>query len=289
MRSLLLLFLAMSELTAAPLRVVFWNIEWFPGNRPGAGNQEAVTQIAKVVPALASLNPDIVGMMEILNADAARIAVFGLPGTDVQVASEFLDDAGEITFQQLILASRLPAVGAWWEVWKAGSAVTPKRGFAFAAYQPAPGQVLLVYCVHLKSNRGDLTQNIATREESVRQLLDHVAIMEKAYASMGKVAVIVGGDFNTSLDDPRFAAEKSLSMMKQAGFAWGWENIPFADRVTLPSSPSYIPGQPPFPDACFDHAFVKGLRVVSASAPVFPPEASDHRPVVIDVAWDGLP
>ena len=49
-------------------------------------------------------------------------------------------------------------------------ALQPRRGFAWAAYQPAPGEVVLVYGVHLKSNLadepgGDAT-NTAMREES---------------------------------------------------------------------------------------------------------------------------
>jgi endonuclease/exonuclease/phosphatase family metal-dependent hydrolase len=223
-------------------------------------------------------------MEEVLNWDAAAVALARVPGTDVQVTTEFLDETGNRTAQQLVIASRLPSVGAWWEVWKAGQNITPKRGFAFAAYQPAPGRVLLVYCVHLKSNRGDLAENISMREESARQLLDHVAAMEKAYAPLGTVSVVIGGDFNTSPDDPKFAAEKTLPLLIQAGFRSAWENVPFPQRVTLPSKPSRNPKYPPFPDACFDHVLVKGARVVSARVDVPDPSPSDHRPVIVEIA-----
>ena len=47
------------------------------------------------------------------------------------------------------------------ELWKPAGALTPPRGFAFAAYQIAPRQLLLVYALHLKSNRGEMVEDIA--------------------------------------------------------------------------------------------------------------------------------
>ena len=272
-----------------PLKVVFWNLEWFPGSRPNATVPEAVSQISQTIPAMARLDADIIGMEEVLNWDAAAIALAKAPGTNVQVASEFLDDQGAKTAQQLVIASRLPALGAWWELWKAGKSLTPKRGFSFAAYQPAPGQVLLVYCVHLKSNRGELSENVPMREESSRQLLAHVAAMENAYSPLGTVSVVIGGDFNTSQDDPKFHMEQTLSLLTKAGFRSAWENVPFAHRVTLPSKPSNNPKYPPFPDACFDHAFVKNAEVVSARVETINPAPSDHRPVIVEIALPGSP
>jgi endonuclease/exonuclease/phosphatase family metal-dependent hydrolase len=275
------------ETPVKPLKVVFWNLEWFPGGRPEATVPEAVTRITQTIPALARLDADIIGLEEVLNWDAATIALAKTPGTNVQVATEFLDDVGGKTAQQLIIASRLPAIGAWWEIWSAGRSITPKRGFAFAAYQPAPGHVLLVYCVHLKSNRGQITENVPMREESARQLLAHVAAMEKAYAPLGTVSVVIGGDFNTSPDDPKFSAEQTLSLLTQAGFRSAWENRPLADRVTLPSKPSNNPKYPPFPDACFDYVFVKGARIDSARVQILDPAPSDHRPVIVEISLPG--
>ena len=272
-----------AQQSAQPLKVVFWNVEWFPGGHPNATQEEADAQIALVQPLLKALNPDIVGLEEVRDWSAGEIALAKLPDVKVQVASEFTGDDGEKTTQQLVIASRLPAVGAWWEPWQAGKKITPKRGFSFAAFQPVPGQVLLVYCVHLKSNRGELKENTAMREESVRQLLSHVAAMEKAYAKFGRVSAIVGGDFNTSLDDKKFRGEETLGLMEKAGFQSAWKNVPFDQRVTLPSTPSKNPNFPPWPDACFDYAFVKGAKIVSATVDKTEPPPSDHRPVVVEI------
>lgn len=267
---------------STPLRLVFYNMEWFPGGSPRATIPEAVTAMHKMIPVLEALRPDIIGATEMSSAEALDVALARVPGVLTQVCSVFTMGDGTPTIQQIAIASKLPAASAWWEGWSVSKAAPP-RGFAFAAYEPSPGSVLLVYTVHLKSNRGDLPANIAMREESARQLLDHVRAMEKAYASMGHVAVVIGGDFNSSLDDPKFAEEKTLTMFKKAGFDWSWADVPFEQRVTLPSSPSMNPRFPPFPDACFDHAFVKGAKILSAS--VYTPETdpSDHRPIIIEI------
>jgi endonuclease/exonuclease/phosphatase (EEP) superfamily protein YafD len=267
----------------APLRIVFWNLEWFPGGRPNATLNEAENQIAMAVPATAALAPDILGMEEIRDWDAAETVIKGIPGMRVQVSSDFIDEAGTKTTQQVVIASRLPAIGGWWEPWKAGR-TTPSRGFSFAAYQPAPDQVLLVYCVHLKSNRGELSENVAMREESARQLVSHAAAMEKAYGGLGEVGIVIGGDYNTSSDDPRFGSEQTFKILEAAGFQSAWKDVPFARRVTLPSAPRRNSKSPPFPDACFDHVFVKNARVVSASAEKPEPNPSDHRPVLVRIA-----
>lgn len=277
------------DAASKPLRVAFWNLEWFPGGRPEATVAEAIPQIAQTMPVVAHLDADVVGMEEVANWDAGSIAVAKAEGTKVQVASEFLDEKGAKTIQQLVIASRLPAIGGWWETWAAGKEATPTRGFAFAAYQPTPGHVLLVYCVHLKSNRGEITQNVPMREESARQLISHVTAMEKAYSSLGTVSVVIGGDFNTSLEDPKFAEEKTLPIMSQAGFTSAWENVAFKDRVTLPTKPSRDPKFPPFPDACFDHIFVKGAKIDSARIEIPDPAPSDHRPVIVEITLPGSP
>jgi len=65
--------------------------------------------------------------------------------------------------------------------------MTPPRGFAFAAYELAPRQVVLIYDVHLKSNRGDIQENIPLRQESIRQLRAHMSAMESAYGKLGAI------------------------------------------------------------------------------------------------------
>jgi endonuclease/exonuclease/phosphatase (EEP) superfamily protein YafD len=164
-------------------------------------------------------------------------------------------------------------MSAWSELWKSAGAATPPRGFAFAAYEVAPRQLLLVYGVHLKSNLGELTENVAMRRESVRQLQSHMKAMEEVYAKVGNVALVVGGDFNTSLDDPLMATDPSLRELMNGGLLWAWQNVPLGTRMTMPANKN-------FAATCFDHIFYRGLTLRRAWVGNCSPNSSDHRPVV---------
>ena len=268
-----------------PLVFTFWNVEWFPGRKPNASENAKRAHIAAVVPVIERLNPDVLGLEEVSDAAAAQVLVDRLQGFRVDVCTQFVRDTGEPTHQQTVLCSRLPLIQAWAESWKPGAnGITPRRGFVFGAYQPSPGKVLLVYGLHLKSNRedepGGAETNTVMREESSRQLLAHEQAMVKAYGSMGKVALtVVGGDLNTSLDDPRFETETTLRSWLTAGFRWAWEGVPVSDRLTLPSEGRY-------PATCFDHMFLRGDggKLMGISIEPTGKDASDHRPVTARIA-----
>jgi endonuclease/exonuclease/phosphatase family metal-dependent hydrolase len=106
--------------------------------------------------------------------------------------------------------------------------------------------MLLVYSVHFKSNRGEAARDIAKREEAARQLLAHVAEMERN----AKVVTVIAGDFNTDPTDARFTSEGTFALLRRK-FAWSWENVPLSERVTNPAKGRY-------PDACFDGFLVRG-------------------------------
>jgi endonuclease/exonuclease/phosphatase (EEP) superfamily protein YafD len=257
---------------ARSLTVAFWNIQWFPGRRPNASKREEIRQINAVRGDIAQLDADIIGLEEVRDFKRAGVAVATLPGFKVDVCANFLPREGQTEAQQVAIASRLQPLSAWAEEWKSAGAMTPPRGFAFAAYQIAPRQLLLVYSVHLKSNRGDTRENIPIRQESIRQLRSHMNAMESAYGRLGTITWIVGGDFNSSLDDKRFAGETTLRALIDNGFAWSWQNIPLASRTTLPPDRD-------FPAACFDHIFYRGATLRKAWVANTTAQASDHRAI----------
>ncbi|MEY2525301.1 MAG: Endonuclease/Exonuclease/phosphatase family [Verrucomicrobiota bacterium] len=257
---------------ARSVTVAFWNIQWFPGRRPNASKREEIRQINAVRGDIAQLDADIIGLEEVRDFKRAGVAVATLPGFKVDVCANFLPREGQTEAQQVAIASRLQPLSAWAEEWKSAGAMTPPRGFAFAAYQIAPRQLLLVYSVHLKSNRGDTRENIPIRQESIRQLRSHMNAMESAYGRLGTITWIVGGDFNSSLDDKRFAGETTLRALIDNGFAWSWQNIPLASRTTLPPDRD-------FPAACFDHIFYRGATLRKAWVANTTAQASDHRAI----------
>jgi len=252
------------------LTVAFWNIKWFPGGRPNAYRGEEIKQIRSVHRDIAQLNADVIGLEEVRDFPSAALAVQPLDGFKVDVCSNFPPREGQTETQQVAITSRLQPMSAWAEAWKPGRAITPPRGFAFAAYQIAPKQLLLVYAVHLKSNRGELVEDIAIRQESMLQLVSHMKAMEEAYGKLGSISWIVGGDFNTAPDDPRFKGEKTISMLTGNGFLWAWQNIPFAERTTMPPDKRY-------PAASFDHIFYRGASLKRADVLLTSPDSSDHR------------
>lgn len=256
--------------SAGSFRAAFWNIKWFPGGRPNAYKGEQVRQIRAVHADIVKLNADVIGFEEVRDWESAGLAVKPLPGFKVDVCSTFPPREGQNESQQVAITSRLQPMSAWAELWRAGSAITPPRGFAFAAYELAPRQLLLVYAVHLKSNRGELVEDIAIREESMRQLQAHMRAMETAYAKLGAIAWLIGGDFNTAPDDPRFKNEKSVSELMRNGFAWIWQGMAPETRFTMPADARY-------PAATFDHIFYRGVRLNKAEVIPTADLSSDHR------------
>ncbi len=258
------------------VRAAFWNIQWFPGRQPDAAPKAEAKQIASVQRDIRAINPDIIGMEEVRDFSKASLAVAPLPGMKVDVVSNFPAREGQNVGQQVAIASRFTPMSAWMELWKPAGPLTPPRGFAFAAYQIAPRQLLLVYAVHLKSNRGEIIEDIAIREEAIRQLGEHISAMNDAYGKLGAITWIVGGDFNTAPDDTRFAKEKTTRALLENGFTWCWQNTPFPSRISLPGDNFY-------PAACFDHIFFRGAKLLSARVIPTSPQSSDHRAIAADL------
>jgi len=96
--------------------------------------------------------------------------------------------------------------------------------------------------------------------------------MNAPYSKLGTLSWIVGGDFNTAPDEPRFASEKTITSLRGEGFRWCWENIPFNSRITIPADLRY-------PAASFDQIFYRGATLIKAWVANTSSQASDHRAV----------
>jgi len=225
-----------------------WNMEYFPSRGPSDASQ-APSRILAVQKILKTINPDILLLQEISDWKSAQAAVANLDAVKVHVVTSFRGSR-----QQLAIASRFLQDSSWYEAFKFydGEQRGPPRGFAFVVLRPPDGSYLLIYNVHFKSNRGDKDKNVRAREEAARQLVSHIAEYRVAYALKGKVSVIVGGDFNTLQDDPAYAQEQTIPLLKAAGLSWCWEGVPREQRTTWPA-------QGGFKDATFDHFFSSGL------------------------------
>ena len=263
--------------SGASVNVAFWNIKWFPGGRPSASPNEEARQVRAVHEDIPKLAADVIGFEEVRDWESAALAVKPLARFKVDVCSTFPAREGQTETQQVAIVSRLQPMSAWAEEWKGDGAITPPRGFAFAAYEIAPKRLLLVYALHLKSNRGELVENVAIREESMRQLLVHMKDMEAAYAKLGSLTWVIGGDYNTAPDDPRFKDEKTMKGLTSQGFKWSWEGMPLEQRVTLPPDKR-------FPAACFDHIYYRGATLKKAEVLPTTDASSDHRAIRAELA-----
>jgi endonuclease/exonuclease/phosphatase (EEP) superfamily protein YafD len=96
--------------------------------------------------------------------------------------------------------------------------------------------------------------------------------MEAAYAQLGSITWVIGGDYNTAPDDPRFKDENTTKSLTTAGFRWSWEGMPLEQRVTLPPDDR-------FPAASFDHIYYRGATLTKAEVVATSDTSSDHRAV----------
>lgn len=263
-----------SPLTNSPTAITaaFWNIQWFPGRRPYASRAEENRQIRAVHRDIEQITADVIGLEEVRDFEHAALALQPLSGFKIDVCSNFPAREGQREAQQIAIASRLQPISAWAEAWKPGGVVMPPRGFAFASYQVSPTQVLLVYALHLKSNRGEIHEDMRIREESMHQLISHMRSMKDAYGKMGALTWVVGGDFNTTPDEPRFAREKTVPALLADGFSWAWQGIPASSRITMPADLRY-------PAAAFDQIYYRGATLTRAWVTNTSPQSSDHRAV----------
>ncbi len=270
-----LIFLALVSGTvhgADVIRVVTWNLEWFPGKKSVASQTERDAHIVEVSTVLPQFRADVIVLQEIRNQDAAEQLARLLPGFAVHVVSRFKDGfTGAVAEQQIAILSRYPADAAWSEVWKKGWASAP-RGYAYAKLLIS-GKPLHVYGLHLKSNLGNPVENTSKREDAMEQLIQHVTSQAKPAEG-----VLVAGDFNTSKEQVNLAGDTTLKKIEDAGFFWAFEGIPLEYRIT-------IPGNGKYPDACFDHIYVRDLGRPAAMVLKNTP-GSDHLPVVADIPFN---
>ena len=251
------------------IRVVSWNLNWFPGGKEKATAEAGATQKRGVQKAIGDLKPDLLLLQEVRDWKGAEDLCREVPEVRMLAISRFQPRP-----QNQVIATNLVVDGGWSDEWKRGEE-DPPRGYVFAATEVQPGHFFLVYSVHLKSNVGGVEGAMRKREDSARQLLGHVDQMLNLYGKRGKCAVMICGDLNTHADGGEFAKERTIPALQAAGFRSGFEGVPAAERVTHPKN-----GEDG--DACFEHIFTLGMGEQRATVKGYP-NVSAYRPVVMEV------
>ena len=263
------------------IRIATWNMRNFPSGSYNLRHPDLepgrIRQAAAVVQ---EIQPDVLVLQEIRDDETCQrlAAESGLTNLAVAVCSQFRDEFGVVSFQQLAILTRLPVVSAWAERWKAESNVSPPRGFVSAIVR-WNGAKVAVYGVHMKSNlviaggEKEAQLNILRREVSARQLLAHLT-HGQTNEQLRAMHAVVAGDFNTNRDNPLFVSECTLDVFEVGGFTNCFRGLAPEQRVTYLSDGRY-------PPATFDYVLFKGM-VLGHGPKLVETSISDHAAVWVD-------
>jgi len=273
------------EDSSQDIKLVTWNIEWYPGGNSFASGEDRQLQRMFVAEEIKKIQPTILASQEIKDWESFYDVCKEVPGLRPVTVSYFpREELGNYWPQQIAIGSKLRVQAAWCEPWKKSpeganiklssgeESVLPRRGFAVAAlYLPNSDDVLLVYSVHLKSNRVEegstSDDNYTMREESARQLVEHTKYLENFLFKNKVAGIVVTGDFNTN-EDGEFQ-DDTLKILRDAGFYHTWQGVPQDQRITWGGNSKHQ-------KACLDHVFTKYLEKPETQILNTSPKASDH-------------
>jgi endonuclease/exonuclease/phosphatase family metal-dependent hydrolase len=263
-----------------------WNLEWFPGGKPEASVAEKNQQMKAAKKVIRDTNPTILLAQEIKNTESFESLVSGNNGLNVSIVSKFLNFDGVTPAPlQCAIASTLDTHSAWFETFKPTRQLpTMFRGFAFAALKHPDGGLIMVYSIHLRSNRGSEDPKVAeriaaTRAESVKQLIAHKKAMATKFKDEQIVGWLIGGDFNTN-HDGQFPLCTAIRDLTSTGFHNSWENTPREKRLTWRNHPYFQE----YESTTFDYLMTQGFKPIEARMiPKVPRSVSDHAPVMLEL------
>ena len=272
--------------SAEPLKAMSWNIRWFPGGHPEASKADKTEQLKSASAILEKTQPDIFLAQEIRDEKAFKALLENNSDLKSNIITRFMEFDGKTPApQQCAIASTLEAESARQESFKPVRNLPGlQRGFAFAALKHPDGGLIMTYCVHLRSNRGnenpDVAKTIAAiRKESIRQIITHKKQTAQTYADRKIIGWVIGGDFNSN-HDRQFPLCTAIADLTKEGFHNTWDQTPLKDRLTWRNNPRFEDYKP----TTFDYIFTSGFAKNQATLiPNVPLNVSDHAPVVLEL------
>lgn len=265
---------------ATEITLATWNLKWFPSGVANLRKPEVEpANIQQAGDVISQVSPSLVFLQEIRDTQACvdLATASGSNGLRVAVCSEFKDDAGIPLFQQCAILTTYPVVEASSERWHSFGIADPPRGYAYALLD-VDGELVACYAVHLKSNlvrnESDYQMNILKRELAASQLLSTIAKPKRTQDGRLVSKFVIGGDFNTSLDQPRFMSESTIRSLLEAGFENCFAGVDLQERFTLPASG-------PYEAVTFDYILYKGFSARRKIRVMPSVDLSDHRMIVL--------
>ena len=282
-----------SSLLFAAVTVGTWNGEWFPSgraeHRAAPEIEEATVQAAgrMLREGLAKADPEgtngvIICLNEMRGPKVVERLCTAIGRTNLTVAIiSGYRRRDRFDQQQDAIITTLPVTEAHWSKWKNAKQDTPPRGYAFAKIVISPAVTANVYSVHLKSNYGQTTDELARRNAAKR--LNAIAqIAESEKDRRGKrQSVIVAGDFNADKWSKRFSLDRLFTVLEEAGFMNTLELMPSSLRITYP-------GRGKWGNSALDYIMLKSLEPCGPPFTVSAEGISDHDPVFVNIESGGL-
>lgn len=268
-----------------------WNIQWFPGQRPGASQKDQLRHTESVRKELEELSADILFLCEIRGIEELEALGLDYPYmacTDIPSVLHPRDsDVGKSPLPRLGLAilSRIPWEQAWVLDFSEFSDTMdrPPRGVLAARFREASGRYLWIYSVHLKSNARRSPYDGLKRDRALRYIERD---WERHGIHPSKDFIIVLGDMNFSWRQFRHRNDPAHLTLREYGFTSVMDGAPLEETYTLPKKRGY-------PATDFDNILLSPALL--SAAPRAPPlgrirqtprKASDHWMVLFP--WPGL-
>ena len=254
-------------LLLAAVVVGTWNGNWFPSGRAehrahpdveAATISAAAKMLANGLRAVdpAGTNDVILCLSEMRGPKAASnlVAQIGRSGLRIVIISGYRR-RDRFDQQQDAIATTLPVAEAHWSRWRGNGRMTPPRGYAFAAIVIDTATTANVYAVHLKSNYGATTAEIAAANRAKRTAsIEQLLAVERPRRGRSARPVIVAGDMNADKWGRGFEGEELFRLFEAAGYANPIGELPPNARGTHPSRK--------WGDSALDYVFLRGLHSV---------------------------
>jgi endonuclease/exonuclease/phosphatase family metal-dependent hydrolase len=279
--ALALLLWPAATLPAAPVRVVTWDLQPKESVAPGALPPAVATEAARV---LKELNPDVIVLQDVPDAAACDALIQSLRPADYQLAvlSAFRNPQdGAVGRQQTAILSRAPASQGRWNEWRSQnpSAAAP-GGYASASVR-LENRNVGIFAVQLgdgaSNSAWESTAQQAAREDAARQLVEQIDALGEP--SGGGPAVVVAGDFNTTVENAKLSRELTLTRLERAGLSNAFGELPLPRRITLPGNGARA-------DATVDYIFTRDAGRATV-VQVIPVTTTLHLPVAGDLNLGG--
>ncbi len=242
--------------------VATWNLQWFPGNRPKPTSVQRDWHEQQTAKTIRRLEPDLVLLQEVVDAKALERVGQNYPWRVISSFQRAGDEDPDLPIQNVAILSKVQ-IRESWEVGFHVLPLTPDRpvrGF-LAARLGTKKNGMVVYTLHLKSNRGGREASAERRERAMEYLRKD---WERRGLDPVKERILVAGDFNCSLRNPEFAEEQTIRGLLKEGWVSVTEGISWPEAATVRPDPS---GRYPATD--FDHILLSpGWVALLRSAPL---------------------